>query len=195
MTIQQPLQFNNQGQINASAPIISNGDLAISGPVFEIEPGWGGKLSFWLKSHFQNLVLPFSAILILTVGLTLYITKVKNTAVQNQLPSQIVNLGVSNTTYNEIAQKGQGVTHLARQALASYLAVTTDNGLTSEHKIYIEDLLQKNARGQLGHETLKVGENINFSKVDIEKAIEKSKKLKKEDLENLSKYVKRINFI
>ncbi|KKP64787.1 MAG: hypothetical protein UR60_C0015G0012 [Candidatus Moranbacteria bacterium GW2011_GWF2_34_56] len=47
-------------------------------------------------------------------------------------------------SFVEVAQQGDGTTHLARKALANYLEKNADSSLTAEHKIYIEDYLRKN---------------------------------------------------
>ena len=56
------------------------------------------------------------------------------------------------TSFVEQAERGNGKTHLARRALAHYLEKNTDSSLTAEHKVYIEDYLQKNisSQGEIG---------------------------------------------
>lgn len=85
----------------------------------------------------------------------------------------------------ETAVTGDGATHLARKALASYLEKNNDSELTAEHKIYIEDYLRKNVNygGTVG-----VGEQISFSKDLIKDSIEKAKTLTEDQLRNLEKY-------
>jgi hypothetical protein len=87
--------------------------------------------------------------------------------------------------YVVTAQKGEGITHLARRALAEYL---TDEGngedLTKEHKIYIEDYLQN----RTGTEWLQLGETKSFSENLIEEAIDASKNLNDNQLENLEQF-------
>ncbi len=83
------------------------------------------------------------------------------------------------------AQKGEGITHLARRALAEYMA---DKGncedLTKEHKIYIEDYLQN----RTGTEWLQLGETRSFSDNLIEEAIDASGTLGDKQLENLEQF-------
>lgn len=89
------------------------------------------------------------------------------------------------TVYEEIAQKGDGVTHLARRALKAYLI---DRGkelnLTKEHKIYIEDYMQK----KTGDFWLQVGQKLTFSEDLIKEAIEHALQLTPEQLQNLTQY-------
>jgi len=87
--------------------------------------------------------------------------------------------------YEEVAEKGQGITHLARKALKEYLAENQANfNLTPEHKIYIEDYLQK----KTGNQWLKIGEKVSFSSELILEAINKAQQLTPQQLENLTQY-------
>lgn len=88
-------------------------------------------------------------------------------------------------SFIESAVAGEGTTHLARRALMNYLEKNPDSTLTSEHKIYIEDYLRKNA----GHSgSIRVGSSVEFSKDLINKAIGRSKTLNERQLNNLKKY-------
>jgi len=87
--------------------------------------------------------------------------------------------------YTEVAQKGEGITHLARRALKKYLQdEPQDFQVTPEHKVYIEDYLAK----KLGGRWLKLGETLEFSEDLIKEAIEKSETLSPAQLENLTQY-------
>jgi len=85
------------------------------------------------------------------------------------------------------ANKGAGVTHLARQALKDYLNQHQDlkQSVTPEHKIYIEDYLSK----KTGQVKITVGKELNFDQGLIKEAIDKSQKLTDKQLNNLHKYV------
>ncbi len=86
------------------------------------------------------------------------------------------------------AVAGEGLTHMSRKAMLAYLEKNTDSGLTAEHKVYIEDYLQKQAgRGSVG-----VGAEKSFSKDQIRQAVEKSKQLNQAQLNNLKKYSARV---
>ncbi|HAV11296.1 MAG TPA: hypothetical protein DCX32_02005 [Candidatus Moranbacteria bacterium] len=89
------------------------------------------------------------------------------------------------SSFVETAVKGDGVTHLARRALANYLEKNPDSALTKEHKIYIEDYLRKNVGFQ---ERVHPGTTIEFSKELIQNAIGQSKNLNEKQLQNLQKY-------
>lgn len=89
----------------------------------------------------------------------------------------------------ETAARGDSRTTLARKALRNYLEKNNDSSLTAEHKIYIEDYLQKT----VGHTSgVHVGTQISFSKTQIRDAIEKSKTLTESQLNNLTKYAQRV---
>lgn len=93
------------------------------------------------------------------------------------------------SSFVESANNGEGVTHLARRALANYLEKNPDSALTAEHKIFIEDYLRKNA----GHRgAVHVGTSVEFSKDLIQKSIEQSKMLNDSQLKNLEKYSARV---
>jgi len=92
--------------------------------------------------------------------------------------------------FTETAQKGDGVTHLARRALASYLEKTGgDAELTKEHKVYIEDYLQN----KTSDEMLETGQQKTFLKSLIEEAIQKSKTLTSEQLQNIAPFAQNVN--
>lgn len=87
--------------------------------------------------------------------------------------------------YIEIAEKGDGITHLARKALKDYLSENPqDFEVTPEHKIYIEDYLAK----KKGDDRLTLEEEREFSGDLLQEAIDKSKDLSSEQLENLTQY-------
>jgi len=94
--------------------------------------------------------------------------------------------------YVEVAEHGEGITHLARKALAEYLKEKGENiALTKAHKIYIEDYMQK----KTGWRWLKLGEKISFSEKLIEEAIEKSLKLTEDQLQNILNFTPPPTFV
>ncbi|TSC75446.1 MAG: Uncharacterized protein G01um101430_288 [Parcubacteria group bacterium Gr01-1014_30] len=96
-----------------------------------------------------------------------------------------ITLPASGRTYEQTAQSGEGVTHLARRALGEYLAKSGQGAdLTVEHKIYIEDYIQK----KTGDEWLDLGQTVSFSEDLIREAVEASWQLTDEQLENLRQY-------
>lgn len=92
---------------------------------------------------------------------------------------------VSGSPYEQTAQEGDGVTHLARRAVKDYLDRTGQGtDLTAEHKVYIEDYIQK----KTGDEWLNLGEKVSFSESLIKEAVDSSQQLTAEQLDNLTQY-------
>lgn len=165
------------------------------GPVFEPGPGWGAKL----KKNFTKIVLPLIAIAVVAVGLVMFLgqdgeemelslpeTKTSET-LEVTLQKITTQEGQTENIYKVAAQPGDGITHLARKTLKEYLNAnpSANSGLTTEHKIYIEDYL-KDLRGE---KFLEIGEEIEFSENEITKAIEMAKNLSENQLANLSQFV------
>ena len=110
--------------------------------------------------------------------------EIKLKEIETQLGQAIQEKG--SKTYKEKAEKGEGLTHLARRALKNYLQDFPQNpNLSPEHKIYIEDYLAL----QKGYRWLNLGEEIEFTKEEIEGAIQKALQLTPEQLHNLSQFV------
>jgi len=94
------------------------------------------------------------------------------------------------SSFVEQAEPGDGRTHLARRALAHYLEKNPDSSLSGEHKVYIEDYLQKS----VGFEgTITTNTSLEFSKDLIRQAIDTSKTLNENQLQNLKKYSARVS--
>ncbi len=109
---------------------------------------------------------------------------------QEDRTSSIATSQETEGAFQETAVAGEGVTHLARRALANYLEKSPDSSLTAEHKIYIEDYLKDMYRNQ---GPVYVGTTISFQKNDIQEAINQSKNLTDRQLENLKKYSARVS--
>lgn len=90
-----------------------------------------------------------------------------------------------NDEFIETAEKGQGVTHLARKALKRYLEKNPVQNLKPEHKIYIEDYLKI----KTGNELLEIGDKKSFSKELIQKAVQKAQNLSENQIAKISPYV------
>ena len=96
-----------------------------------------------------------------------------------------ITLPSTSKVYQETAQPGEGITHLARRALKSYLEEKgSDFNLTPEHKIYIEDYIQK----KTGDRWLMLGETLTFSEELIVESIQKAQQLTPDQLDNLKQY-------
>ncbi len=188
-----------------------NSEEIIGGPEFEPAPGWGHKVSQWLKKYFSRVILPGIAIIILVLGITNYMNnrsdreafeldEVGTTGIirLEDETGEIVEVGenvVENNDGNvveiiEVAGPGEGITHLARKALKKYMELDEDIELQDEHKIYIEDYL----KDMIGSEPLEIGDTIKFSVRDIVEAINASLLLSDAQIDNLSQYVLLVSF-
>lgn len=105
-----------------------------------------------------------------------------NVEIEPEVPEIIL---IEEKNYVEMAEQGEGITHLARKALKGYLTEESQSfEVTSEHKIYIEDYIVK----KTGSGWLSLGENLEISGDLIKEAIEKAETLSLEDLANLTQY-------
>ncbi len=107
----------------------------------------------------------------------------QETASPNTVEKECVNC------YHEKAEKGEGITHLARKALQEYLSENNvDFELTPEHKIYIEDYM----KDRTGSRFLEVGEEITFSVDLIQEAINSAHQLTQEQLNRITVYAQMV---
>ncbi len=92
-------------------------------------------------------------------------------------------------TFVETAERGDGLTNLARRATTHYLDQNADSSLTAEHRVYIEDYLRKHVDHEGG---IDIGTSVEFSKDLIREAIDASKRLDRHQLDNLKQYSARV---
>lgn len=110
-----------------------------------------------------------------------------NDSIKNQekIPkNNPTDLKYEENTIAQTAQKGEGLTHMARRALKGYLE-RNNKTLTSEQKIYAEDYIRKNTPVQ----KIIIGQNISFKEETIILSVEKSEKLSEKQIKNLKKFV------
>lgn len=97
---------------------------------------------------------------------------------------------VTDNAYIEVAQKGDGQTHLARRAATRYLADhEAGYALTNEHRIYIEDYIRKN----VPKHPVSIGMEETISFDLVKQAVEAAGKLSAPQLKNLTKYTYALN--
>lgn len=185
------------------------------GPDFENSSGSSKE---WFRQHSQKIVLSLIVVLLAVGGFYFYknyqehqnlldpaIQGLQSTPSQNPVsPSPETKITTPQKTEvqtpvvqkqeNKImvkAAKGNGATHLARQALKEYLKDKSfvNSKLTPERKVYIEDYLQKH----VAHDNvLHAGDEFSFSDELILNAINKSLELSDPQLKNLSKYAVKV---
>ncbi len=109
---------------------------------------------------------------------------------QNEKQEKIASGEETNDAFVETAQKGDSLTLLARQAVKQYLEKNPVDGLSKEHKIYMEDYLRKH----VGHSAeINPGEQVSFSKDLIKTAVSSAQALNANQLKNLRKYSARVS--
>lgn len=92
--------------------------------------------------------------------------------------------------YQEVAERGDGLTHLARRATARYLAENTVNyTITNEHRIYIEDYI----KDQMGKKRVAIGQSELITFDVLAQAVESASHLTDSQLRNLTKYTHVLN--
>lgn len=87
------------------------------------------------------------------------------------------------TVITKTASAGDGITHLARQALEEYLA-NSGKTLSAEQKVYAEDYVQN----RTGSELLEIGQSLSFSENLLGEAVGAAEQLSDWQIENLKKY-------
>jgi len=110
-------------------------------------------------------------------------------ASDNTVISLIDKPGAVSQVYREIAEQGEGLTHLARRAVANYLE-ESDQNVSAEKKIYMEDYIQLriDLNRSDGSRGLEVGQEIEISQELISEALSMAENLTTEDVTNLSYY-------
>tara|TARA_Y100000310_G_C20627576_1_gene786793 strand:- start:143 stop:736 length:594 start_codon:yes stop_codon:yes gene_type:complete len=92
--------------------------------------------------------------------------------------------------FQEVAQPGDGITHLARRSATRWLSENQAGyAVTNEHRIYIEDYIQN----QMGSEGLAVGETRMVSLDLIAEAVAAAGQLNDQQLRNLTQYTSALN--
>lgn len=88
------------------------------------------------------------------------------------------------------ANAGDGITHLARRALADYLE-DSGKSLTAEQKIYAEDYVQS----KTGDEWLEIGQKLSFSRDLLQDAVRGAEGLEQFEIENLKQYTANVSLL
>lgn len=89
------------------------------------------------------------------------------------------------SSFIEVAETGNGITHLARKASSRWLSENQAGyAVTDEHRIYIEDYIQN----KLGTRGLEIGETMEISFDLIQEAVAAAGELNEMELRGLSQY-------
>lgn len=106
-------------------------------------------------------------------------------AVLSETAKKLPEARTTDSAYIEVAQKGDGLTHVARRAATRYLADhETGYTVTNEHRIYMEDYIRKHM--EKGSVSVGAEKTISFDLV--KQAIESAGKLTPKQLKNLTQY-------
>ncbi len=101
---------------------------------------------------------------------------------------------IKKTSYTQTAQRGDGLTHLARRAITSYMEEEGVD-LSKEERVYVEDYVQKRlAPEKTGLRFLEVGEEIEISLDLIEEGVREAQTLTPYQISNLSYYASLVSF-
>ena len=105
---------------------------------------------------------------------------------EESMPAPLPEPQKTETSYIEVAQSGEGVTHLARRAAQRYLD-ENDAGyeVTAEHRVYIEDYI----KDRVGSQMLELGESQEIPFDLIQEAVEAAGTLNDTQLQSLSRFV------
>lgn len=163
----------------------------------------------WFYRHSRKIVFTATIVLLLIGASYFYRSYQTRTALlkptleqlTTATPSPSVNESVKNALSSApvaekssdkiivTAAKGNGQTHLARQALKEYLKDKPElaQKLGAEHRIYIEDYLRKHLTEP--KKTLHAGDQLSFSDKDIQNAIDAALALNDNQIKNLGQYV------
>lgn len=108
-------------------------------------------------------------------------TKPKVAKVQEPLPEP----HRTEKGFVEVAEAGNGITHLARRASSRWLSENQAGyAVTDEHRIYIEDYIQNRTESN----GLALGDTVEIGFDLIQEAVTAAEKLNENQLNNLSQY-------
>jgi len=106
-------------------------------------------------------------------------------AAETEVPTPLPEATRSAEGFVEVAQPGEGITHLARRATTQWLTENqADYEVVDEHRIYIEDYIQNS----IGTEGLGLGETRDISFELMTEAVAAAGELNETQLQNLSQY-------
>lgn len=137
----------------------------------------------WMKNNFFFKAFIIFAAIAVFIELNYALKESEN---QNHISkSQNNQVGQISGSIEKTAGKGQGITHLAREALNEYLAENPNINLLPAQKVFIETYfinLYKN-------KDVAEGEKIEFKKEDIASAIQKALALTPSQIKEWAKYL------
>jgi hypothetical protein len=167
------------------------GDL--KSPIFTPRPGWGACSKAWLG---RNWLKALAVVAVLAVGTAILVdrldkddedTVATTTATPMPTPKGSVS-GSSTERYSYSTAAGQGITHLARMAVGSYLTSNRNTSIVSEQRVFAEDYLKDRKVEERGSRWLSIGDVITFEVADVKAAINAALMLTAEQIRGLAKW-------
>ncbi len=116
--------------------------------------------------------------------------------IEQSEPEEVITLKEEEkTSYIKVVRKGEGLTHIARRAVADYIK-DKELDLSPEEKVYMEDYIQRRVPLEEDRENrwLFVGEEIEVSINLIEEALQETEHLTSYEVNNLSNYALLVSF-
>jgi hypothetical protein len=165
--------------MDMQAKLLLEKDFSPKGPIFEVKPGWGGKLKNWIKANYKRFLTVMLIGFIVATGITLAIKQKNSSKPEAETAS----------TLTQIVAKGDSKTLVARKVLAEYLSQFTTVSLSNGQKVFIEELLKKEAP-----EKMTEGEKIEFKVQTIKTLIDQSFKLLPSTLDKWEMYARNVKF-
>lgn len=109
---------------------------------------------------------------------------VANDEKAEEMPSENTDIQKSETNITVKASAGDGVTHLARKAVAEYIN-DKEISLSKEQKIYSETVL----KNKYYQHHLNLSQEVTFELSDLEDTVQKAQNLSEDEIKAWSKYI------
>lgn len=103
--------------------------------------------------------------------------------------TEIVRVDQDSNDVTAKAAYGDGVTHLAREAVSRYITENSIEGIEPGHRVYMETTL----KNQYYQESLAVGQEITFTGADLAQVVEDAQNLNEHQLANWAYYAQFIS--
>ncbi|TSC91716.1 MAG: hypothetical protein CEN90_180 [Parcubacteria group bacterium Licking1014_17] len=157
------------------------------GPVFETEPGWGGKLAGWFGGGGMSWILPAAAIVVLIIGLVMYFGK---GGTNNKLAGTSPSPSQQNQGIEVTFVLKDNPTLVARRAIT--ICINVDPllvSLTNGQRIYMETKLAPKIKGPFT-----VGNKVTIQYSDLAALVQSAQALTPAQLSSWEVYGRNIKF-
>ena len=158
--------------------------------------GWGIGISTWMGENKQMIFGIAASLILATIAIVAIRSYLPIAAIPTTGDLVTTNESISIDTISntgnllgfgnvrtETAEPGEGITHLARRAVALH-AASMGISLSPEQRIYAEDYVQN----AIGTHTINPGEKLSFTPILLNEAIAAAQALSEAQIQNLSQY-------